>query len=186
MFLKTVNIKNIGQMNFQCLNIIFLISRKFLTLNTLENKKKSPWRKRILLVGLIGIVAAAAIIWYVFTITFEDTADQKAAYTVSADELIKEFAANEANANKKYTEQIVVVYGIVSETEVADTTVNIKFTDTTTGSYAIFAFQQQHIADAKTLKAGDKVSIKGSCSGGAFSQILETEYITFKRCAINK
>jgi hypothetical protein len=33
---------------------------------------------------------------------------------------------------------------------------------------------------------GDKVSIKGSCSNGAFSTILETEYITFKRCAVNK
>ncbi len=173
-------------MNFQCLNIVFLIFRKRITHLTLENKKKSPWGKRILIGGLIGLLAAAAVIWYVFTVTFEDTADQKAAYTLSADELIKEFVANEALANKKYTEQIIVVNGVVSETEVADTTVNIKFTDTATGSYAIFAFQQQHIADAKTLKAGDKVSIKGSCSGGAFSEILETEYITFKRCAINK
>jgi uncharacterized protein (DUF2141 family) len=185
-FLKSINIKNIGQMIIQCLNIVFSSCNYQLILITLENKKKSPWRKRILIGGLIGLVAAAAVIWYVFTVTFEDTADQKAAYTVSADNLIKEFIANDSLANKKYTEQIVVVNGIVSETEVADTTVNIKFIDTTTGSYAIFAFQQQHIASAKTLKAGDKVSIKGSCSGGAFSEILETEYITFKRCAINK
>ena len=53
------------------------------------------------------------------------------------------------------------------------------------GSYVIFAFQQQDKGLAEKIKVGEKVSIKGSCSGGAFSKILETEYITFKRCAIN-
>ena len=81
---------------------------------------------------------------------------------------------------------MITVSGTVSEIEPADTTVNIKFIDTTSGSYAIFAFQEQHIAEAKTLKVGDSVSIKGSCSGGVFSEILGTEFITFKRCAIVK
>ena len=53
-------------------------------------------------------------------------------------------------------------------------------------SYIIFAFQEQHLADAKSIKEGDNVIIKGSCSGGAYSSILETEFITFKRCAISK
>ena len=55
-----------------------------------------------------------------------------------------------------------------------------------TGSYVIFAFQSQHLAEAKSIKQGDDVSIKGSCSGGAYSEILEAEFITFKRCALNK
>ena len=63
---------------------------------------------------------------------------------------------------------------------------NIKFVDTTSGSYAIFAFQEQHIAETKTVKVGDSVSIKGSCSGGILSEILGTESITFKRCTLNK
>ncbi len=174
-------------MNFQCLNIVFLFSIHLSAIPTiLENRKKKYWLKRILIGSLLAFIAVAAVIWYVFTVQFEDTADQKPAYTVSATDLIKEFVDNDSLANKKYTEQIVVVTGTVSETEVADTTINIKFIDTTTGSYAIFAFQQQHVAEAKTIKAGDAISIKGSCSGGAFSEILETEYITFKRCAIHK
>jgi len=58
--------------------------------------------------------------------------------------------------------------------------------DTASGSYIIFAFQQQHRGEAKKIKMGDMVSIKGSCSGGAYSHMLETEYIAFKRCAVNK
>jgi hypothetical protein len=44
------------------------------------------------------------------------------------------------------------VKGIVTATEPADTTMNIKMSDTTTGSYLIFAFQEQHMAEAKKLK----------------------------------
>ena len=92
-----------------------------------------------------------------------------------------------AAANKKYSEKIIIVNGTVSEIEMADTTANIKMIDTTANdAYVIFAFQQQHLAEAKAMRKGDKVSIKGSCSNGLFSDILETEYITFKRCAVNK
>ena len=142
--------------------------------------------KRLLIALVILIIGAGATIWYIFTEKFTDTNKEKAAYTVNAIDLIKEFQANDSAANKKYAEKIMVVTGTVTEVENADTTVNIKLADTATGSYAIFAFQQQNLAEAKTIKEGDKVSIKGSCSGGAYSDILETEFITFKRCALSK
>jgi flagellar basal body-associated protein FliL len=147
--------------------------------------KKSTLKKILIVIG-IGLVAAAAVALYIFTDTFDDTATQKAAYTVSANPFIKEFEKDNALANKKYTEQIITVNGRISEIEAADTTVNIKMIDTTTGSYIIFAFQQQDAAEAKKLKEGDSVSVKGSCSGGIFSEILEVESINFKRSSINK
>jgi len=149
-------------------------------------KKRSPWLKRILIAGIIGLLVAAGVIYYYFTLKYDNTKDVKADYTVDALVLINEFKQNEAAANKKYTEKILVVNGRVSELEEADTIMNVKIVDTLTGSYAIFAFQQQDLAAAKKLKEGDSVSIKGSCSGGTFSQILEAESISFKRCAINK
>ena len=63
---------------------------------------------------------------------------------------------------------------------------NIKMADTASGAYIIFAFQKQHLAEARKIKEGDSVGIKGSCSGGAYSSILEAEYITFKRSVISK
>lgn len=148
--------------------------------------KKSPWLKRILIGGLLALIAGAIAIWFIFTEKFSDTTERKAAFTVNAMDFLKEFQQNDSLANKKYAEQIITVNGRVSETEAADTTINIKMMDTATSAYIIFAFQQQHLAEAKQLKEGDSVSIKGSCSGGAYSQILETEFVTFKRCAINK
>jgi hypothetical protein len=147
---------------------------------------KIPVGVRLLITVLIILAAGAGIYWYVATDTFADTSNRRAAFKVSAQEFIVEFNTNDTAANKKYTDKIVTVSGRVAAVEPADTTVNIKFIDSTSGSYAIFAFQEQHLAEAKAVKPGDSISIKGSCSGGIFSSILGYHSISFKRCAINK
>jgi len=148
--------------------------------------KRSPWIKRVLIAGLVLLLAGAVAIYFIFTEKFTDTSKKDAAFTVNAMDFLREFQKSDSLANKKYAEQIITVRGRVTETEAADTTINIKMIDTATAAYIIFAFQQQHLAEAKQLKAGDSVSIKGSCSGGTYSDILETEFVTFKRCAITK
>ena len=149
-------------------------------------KVKRPWLKRLLITVLVLIGIGAGIYLYVALEKHPDTKSEKAAFTVNAIDFIREFEKDDKAANKKYAEKIITVNGMVSEIEAADTTVNIKFIDTTSGSYAIFAFQERYIAEAKTLKVGDTASIKGSCSGGILSEILGTESITFKRCTLNK
>jgi hypothetical protein len=149
------------------------------------NSNKKNTIKKILLAVAILLVAGIGTAWYIFTDTFKDTSKEKAAYTFNALDFIREFQQNDTAANKKYSEQIITINGRVSETEKADTTVNIKMADAN-GSYIIFAFQQQDAAATKAIKQGDSVSIKGSCSGGIYSDILATEFITFKRCTINQ
>jgi len=152
----------------------------------IEVKKRNIWFKRILLTGLVLLIAGGIAIWYIFTEKFTDTSTEPAVYTVNAMDFIKEFQDNENLSNKKYTEKIITVNGRITETEAADTTINIKMRDTITDAYIIFAFQQQHLKEAKQFKEGDSVSIKGSCSGGTYSKILEAASITFKRCTVNK
>ena len=129
---------------------------------------------------LIGIIAY----FYYATRTHEDTAELKVDYSVEAIPFIKEFEKDHKAANKKYAEKIIAVKGIVTATEPADTTMNIKMADTTTGSYLIFAFQNQHMAEAKKVNVGDNVIIKGSCSDGVYSEILGNYFISFKRSKI--
>ncbi|GAB2814314.1 OB-fold protein [Ferruginibacter profundus] len=149
-------------------------------------RKRSPWIKRILIGGLVLLIAGGIAAWLILTEKFTDTTKREAAFTVNAMDLLQEFQKSDSLANIKYAEKIITVNGRVTETEAADTTINIKMIDTATSAYIIFAFQQQHLAEAKQLKEGDSVSIKGSCSGGTYSDILSTEFVTFKRCAINK
>ena len=160
---------------FQCLNIV-----------SLHYNFKKPMLKKILIIAGILLIIGGGVIWYLYNDTFKDTAKVDAAYTVDATIFIKEFEKNMAEANKKYTEKIVTITGKVSEIQNSDSSINVSITDTTKGSYINFSFQQQAMAAAKLLKEGDNVHIKGSCSGGAFSEILETYYINFKRCALIK
>jgi hypothetical protein len=149
--------------------------------------KKYPWRKRILIAVLLLAVAGATIYFYIATEKFADTTDRNAAYTVNAIDFLKEFQQNDSLANLKYREKIVTINGRVSELESPDTsTVNVKFADPSTGSFIIFAFQDTHLSEGKSLKVGDSVSIKGSCSGGVYSKILEVTKVDFKRAALNK
>jgi hypothetical protein len=116
----------------------------------------------------------------------DHTSAVTSAYTVNGLEMIREFQANDSLANVKYKEQIITVNGRASEVEVLnDTTVNIKISDTT-GSYLIFSFGDKEAAVAKEIKQGDSISVKGSCSGGEYSDILGVNFITFKRSIINK
>ncbi len=147
--------------------------------------QKKNLLKKLILAAILLLAIGAAFTWYIFTVKFEDTAGAKADYKVNALDLIGEFKKDDPAANKKYTEKILEVTGRITAVEKADSTVNLKIADAD-GSYIIFAFQQQDMAEAKKVKEGDSVAIKGSCSGGTYSEILETEYISLKRCSINK
>ncbi|MEO8768727.1 MAG: hypothetical protein ABI402_01525 [Ferruginibacter sp.] len=144
------------------------------------------WLKKILIAGVILLIVGSIAVWYIFNEKFTNTSERKADYTVKAIDFIHEFEKGDSLANVKYSEKIIIVNGIVSDVEAADTTTNIKMSEPSTGSYVIFAFQKENQEEAKKIKPGQTVSIKGSCSGGAYSSILETEYITFKRCIVNK
>lgn len=117
---------------------------------------------------------------------FESSANLESDFAVNADALISEFRANDSLANAKYREKLVTVSGAIAGIEIAsDSAATVKFADST-GSYVIFPLQDEDVAKLKKMKDGDPLTVKGSCSGGVFSEILESETISFKRCTIVK
>ena len=151
---------------------------------------KNPKNRKVLkwpLIGGAGILVIGVVVYFYFVnLQHDDTASLAVDYTVEAIPFIKEFETDHKAANKKYAEKIIAVRGVVTATEPADTTMNIKMADTTTGSYLIFAFQEQHMPGARKLKEGDNVVIKGSCSDGVYSEILGSYFISFKRSTVEK
>lgn len=201
-----------GILSLSLVTVFFLFTQKLIMLgigrNVFAMLRPAVWLQAISAMGLILVAPAPSavlkkIAWiaagpvfvfisflimekYLMSETFSDTAVVKADYTVSAPELIHEFAANDSAANIKYREKIVSVNGAASEVEAkSDSTVNIKFTDST-GSYIIFSMDKDQYETAKNIKPGDAVSLKGSCSGSVYSEILSTTSISFKRSTLNK
>jgi len=147
------------------------------------------WLKKLVWVVLGPVLAFGAYKMgekSVMAETFSSTTEAKADFTINATDLIREFAANDTAANNKYREKILVVNGRTSQVEqLSDSSTTVQFADST-GSYIAFSFEKDQYEQARQLKTGDTVSLKGSCSGSIYSEILGTTSISFKRSTINK
>jgi hypothetical protein len=201
-----------GALSLSLVAVYFLFTQKLIMLGVGENVfnmlRPAAWIHAISAVGLIistpasypllkktiWIVAGPVFVFisfllmekYLMNKTHDNTDNIKAEYEVTAPQLIREFAINDSAANRKYREKIVSVSGITSQVELkGDSTVNIKFIDTT-NHYIIFSLDKSFFERAKSITAGQPVSLKGSCSGSSYSQILDSTSIDFKRATLNK
>jgi len=150
--------------------------------------RKKGLVKKLLIGSVALLLIGGGLAWYSFTKGFDDTSTIEADYTVNASGFLDEFRVNGSfnkEANVKYAEKIIAVNGRVSNVEAADTTLNLKI-ENAEGAYIAFAFQQKDQEAVQQIKAGDSVTIKGSCNGGSFSNILGVPYITFKRSSLIK
>ncbi|HEY8388062.1 MAG TPA: hypothetical protein VIK74_05635 [Parasegetibacter sp.] len=142
-------------------------------------------KRRLLLAAVVLGLAGLGYAWYILSATYDDTSNVKADFNVEATAFIQEFVKDRAAANEKYMEKIISVAGIADDiSSPNDSLVTIRFSDSGSGSYAIFSFQENNMEAAKKVQQGEKVTIKGSCSGGNYSEILDLTSIEFKRCII--
>lgn len=152
--------------------------------------------KWMLKTGLVLATALATVVGFgivskqaekkIFEEAFTSTDKVKADYTLAADAMLREFLTNDSAANNKYREKIIIVNGTVTAVKMLpDSAVNIEFADST-GSYISFPVEKEHFEEAKNVKPGDMISLKGSCSGSLYSDILGTTSISFKRTVIIK
>jgi tRNA_anti-like len=202
-----------GALSLSLLAVFFLFTQKLIMLgvgrNVFAMLQPAAWLQAVSAIGLIitttttssallkkaaWIAAGPVFVFISFLImekylmgeTFSDTAGVKADYTVTASDLFHEFAANDSAANKKYREKIITVNGTAAEVDKqSDSTTNIKYADST-GSYIVFSLDKNQYEKVKNIKPGDAVSLKGSCSGSVYSDILSTTAISFKRSTLNK
>ena len=154
--------------------------------NTDAKGKKGKTGKIIFAVVAVMLVAGALAAWYIFNEKFTAMAEREAAYVVEVNDFIKEFEANDSSANAKYREKIVSIRGVVSDIETIDSTMNLKMVADSGNSYVIFAFEPAAHQALKGVTPGSEIVVKGSCSGGTYSEILETHYISFKRSILDK
>jgi hypothetical protein len=126
-----------------------------------------------------------------------NTEKEKAKLTVTFNELMSDFAANDSLANVKYGNNIITVKGIAKQIVLKDSAAIITMSDSMETKEATFDFQPQNVAEVKNLKESSEVSIKAFCTGklkkqqpaedGEESLFDEIEPpVTFIRAIINK
>lgn len=129
--------------------------------------------------GVIIAAIAVFITWkWVFREASTDVSSQKAEITMDAVTLVQNFEANEDSANARYLNKIISISGNVDNVKENDDniTVYLKNPDDLSGVRCSF---DKTAIDPVSVKPGDKVKIKGICSGYLLDVVLN-------KCAIDK
>lgn len=122
--------------------------------------------KRIILSALVLIlIIAASGYYYVFIYSKNRKFDMEHAESmnIKADELVKAFQENEANANKLYLDKVLLITGVVgatAKTQAGETSVTLSSSDPFSG---VMATLDSTITSQ--VKVGDTIDIKGFCKG---------------------
>jgi hypothetical protein len=142
-------------------------------------------RKRNITVAILLIIVASAIyIYKEYNRTSTNVANESSAYTVTANELIKEFTHNDSLANDKYAGKIISVNGVVkdiSKDERGYYTVSLG--DAAGMSSIRCSIDSIYSATALSVKQGMNVNIKGNCTGYNQDELLGLD-ILLNRCLV--
>ncbi|MEX1188001.1 MAG: hypothetical protein WED33_02005 [Bacteroidia bacterium] len=129
--------------------------------------------KVIVIITLVALVSGAYLGYRMWNKPHAD-ATEMPGIKVSAQELVTAFETNEDSANTKYLSQVVEVTGTIANINVQDTLVyvNLTYPEAMMGGVQVTVddrFEEQ----AKQLKEGSDITIKGFCNGYLMDVILK-------------
>jgi len=119
------------------------------------------------------LVLAAIFIgigFYMYNKPVESLDNKKADVTVTADQLVADYEANEQAANDKYLGKVVQVSGKVAQVTSEDGKNKVVFETANPISGVITELEEGN--DAEGINAGEEATVKGMCSGYLSDVIL--------------
>lgn len=111
-------------------------------------------KNKIILILIFVLIAGYLIYSYVYQ-SHRDIAAEKGSFTVTADAIHEEFKADEQNANAKYLDKTIDVYGKISSIDSEENTIVID-------DKMFAVFKEQIPAN---LKVASEIKIKGRFIG---------------------
>lgn len=126
--------------------------------------------KKILITLIVLAVIGASYGYYMYNKPVESLENKEANVTISADQLIADYEADEKNANDKYLGKVVMVSGKIAEitNEEGKKKVNLE----TSNPISAVICEMEESKKTEKLKAGDMIKVKGMCSGYLSDVIL--------------
>jgi len=131
--------------------------------------------KKILIALILLALIGAAYGYYMYNKPVESLENKEAAVTISADQLIKEYEADEKAANEKYLGKVVVVSGKIAGITTEEGKKKVSL-DTGNPISAIIC-EMEDTKKNDNLKAGDDIKVKGMCSGYLSDVILVQSWV---------
>jgi tRNA_anti-like len=139
-------------------------------------RKKIIW---YVLLSLLVIVAAVALyIYKEYNRTHKDTAKIKPDYSLTATSLVHEFETNQEQSNEKYWDKVIRVEGMVKDLSRDEKGFfSLVLGDTSSMSSVRCSIDSAHTNEAAQVKKGDRIAVKGICSGFNADELLGSDVI---------
>jgi hypothetical protein len=151
------------------------------------------WLKRILVVVLLLAIAGFLVWKYVINRNIANNKDAKPDYTISMQDLLKEFSNNDSATSKKYIGKLISVTGNVKEVLMSDSATTINLGDTSSNNTIVCQIDARNNAAAKLVKPNTQITVKGELAGinnqntdplfAGMGVSLGTDFV-FKYCSI--
>ncbi len=148
--------------------------------------------KTILILGVIGLLCGGTIGYYMYNKPHRNVLSAEPDYTLTVAELYEKTENKTETAADTYSDKIFELTGTVAKTDVPDdSTANIFLVIDDEGlNNVICAMDLEYIKDAKNMKPGTYITVKGIFAGvNEFSDPdfgISTTDIMLTRCVVKK
>ena len=120
------------------------------------------------LAAIIGLIASL----YYYNKPHVNVEKSNAVYSLTAQNLIKEYQENEKNTNEKYTERVIQIEGNIYEISTLRGNTVVTLKDSVSESSIICHMQAEDNKRVLSLKKGSRVTLKGVCTGYLLDVIM--------------
>lgn len=103
---------------------------------------------------------------------FRNVEKSKADIEISLKELIEEYKQDEVSANSKYLDKLIQIEGIITDISINNGNSVLTVSESKNNPSIICNMSPNYNVNALKLKIGDKVSVKGICTGYLLDIIL--------------
>ena len=143
-------------------------------------------RRTTILIAVVLLIAAAAIYAYrEFTRKPVDMAAASPDFRSKADDIIRQLRSNDSAAFKKMEGKIIEITGIIKDLSGSDQNVLILLGDQGSMESVRCSMDSSTAIVPGTLRIGESVTIRGTCSGVDADELLGTDLL-MNRCVIVK
>ena len=150
------------------LNLLYGIIKILGNTKTDNTTQMKNWIRRYQIIILVGLGIVAVVATYGFNEynrKLSDTRQLKAAFQIEAADFVRQFEANGSLATAQYSDKVIDVQGFVSSMDVTDTSGIVFLNDGNSQSSVMCQFGQKTFQEIKELGIGERVIIKGICTG---------------------
>ena len=123
--------------------------------------------KTILLLGVIGLITGGAVGFFMYNKPHANVASMEADYILTAAQLHQQVVDKDATANDEFADKIFEVTGNLVKVEMtSDSTANVFMSiEGADMSNVIGSMNMEYVGQAKELKEGDPIVLKGIFAG---------------------